>query len=76
MSLVHRQMSVFIGGKTTFNLSINYRCNIGNFKDLRTFDHELYVYNTEMRIYGHMSVKLVFITEATGKQFQFLRKNL
>jgi hypothetical protein len=26
-----------------------------------------YVYNTEMRIYGHMSVKLVFITQATGR---------
>jgi hypothetical protein len=31
----------------------------------RNFDQNV-VYNTEIRIYGHMSVKLAFITQATG----------
>ncbi len=31
----------------------------------RNFDQN-FVYNTEIRIYGHMSVKLAFITQATA----------
>jgi hypothetical protein len=39
-------------------------CNYGHFAV--TMDI-WYVYNTELRIYGHMSVKLVFITQATDQ---------
>ncbi len=30
-----------------------------------------YVYNTEMRMYKHMSMNLVFITQATGLSFGY-----
>ena len=39
----------------------------------RNFDQN-FVYNTEMKIYGHMSVKLVFITQATGKSNTTLKE--
>jgi len=44
---------------------------------LGTFGHNFdqnFVYNTEMKIYGHMSVKLVFITQATGKSNTTLKE--
>ncbi len=57
--------------KLPFNLSVNYRSNIGNFIDLRTFDGEHYVNNTEMRIYGHMTANHLFITQATDHHQYF-----
>jgi hypothetical protein len=33
---------------------------------VQTFDHELYVYNTEMQFYRHMTVNHLFIIQGTG----------
>jgi hypothetical protein len=32
---------------------------------IRTFDHELYVYNTRMQFHGYMTVKHLFIIQDT-----------
>jgi hypothetical protein len=40
--------------------------NICNYRHFTVTTDIWYVYNTEMTIYGNMSVKLVFVTQATG----------
>ncbi len=62
------QMSVVYEEKISFNVHLHSQMSIKTSKCpfLRTFDCELYVYNTEMQFYGHMSVKHLFITQAPG----------
>jgi hypothetical protein len=45
---------------------IGSRQNVRNYGHLAVTTDIWCVYNTDMRIYGHMSVKLVFTTQATA----------
>ncbi len=63
-------MSVVYKEKISFNVHLhgqNVRKNIQISKCpfLQTFGSKFEVYNTEMQIYGHISVNNAFITQAT-----------
>jgi hypothetical protein len=42
-------------------------------RDIWQYFYQTYVYTTEIRIYKQMSVKFVFITQATGREHFFLK---
>jgi hypothetical protein len=55
-------MSVVYEENIGFNVHLHGQMSVKTSKCLflRTFDCELYVYNTEMQFYGHMSVKHLY----------------
>jgi hypothetical protein len=55
-------MSVVYEEKISFNVHLHGQMSVKKSKCLflLTFDSELYVYNTEMQFYGHMSVKHLY----------------
>jgi hypothetical protein len=62
------QMSVVYKEKISFNVLLHGQMSVKMSKCLflRTFDCEFEVYNRETQFYGHMTVKHLFITQATG----------
>jgi hypothetical protein len=61
-------MSVVYEEKISFNVHLHGQMSVKMSKCLflQTSDREFEVYNTETQFYGHMTVKHLFITQATG----------
>jgi hypothetical protein len=60
-------MSIFYEEKKSFNVQLHGQMSVKTSKCpfLQTFGSKFEVFNTEMQIYGHMSVNDAFITQAT-----------
>ena len=62
-------MSVVYNEKISFNVHLHGQMSVKMSKCLflQTFDHEFEVYNIEMQIYRQMTMKHLFIIQATGQ---------